>query len=88
MTIWDDRILETLRNEGPLSVGELADFDHVRVSRAHVGRRCQRLSKYGLLDAFANGVYSITEEGEKYLDGEVDAGELEDLTESKNGVQA
>lgn len=73
MTIWDDRILEFLRENGPSSVGELTDSEYIRVSQPHVSRRCKRLAEHGFLDTFANGVYAITERGEAYLDGDLDA---------------
>lgn len=76
MTIWDDRILEYLRdNDGAASVGELADSDVVRVSNPHVSRRCKKLLEHGLVRDLGNGVYALTERGEKYLDGELDANE-------------
>jgi Mn-dependent DtxR family transcriptional regulator len=73
MTLWDDRILELLYNRGPMSVGELGETDVIRVTRPHVSRRCKKLAENGLLNTYANGVYDITEEGERYLNGEIDA---------------
>ena len=73
MTIWDDRILEILRDEGPLPVGELSKWGSVRISQSSVSRRCRKLADHGLLHAIGNGVYAITEEGEGYLDEEYDA---------------
>jgi DeoR/GlpR family transcriptional regulator of sugar metabolism len=72
-TIWDDRILEVIREEGSGSPKELADRDDIRVSRQHVSRRLQKLADHGMLKPLANGVYIITDEGEAYLDGEYDA---------------
>ena len=73
MTIWDDRILETIRDEGPQPVGKLTEKEGVRISQPHVSRRCSKLAEHGLLRAIGNGVYGITEEGEGYLDEEYDA---------------
>jgi len=73
MTIWDDRIAETLRADGPMSVGKLASLDDIRVSKSTVSRRCNKLAENGLIVHIGNGVYGITEEGEGYLDGEYDA---------------
>jgi Mn-dependent DtxR family transcriptional regulator len=79
MTLWDDRILEyALNNEGA-SVGEMADSDVIRVSQPHVSRRCNKLAENGLLRALGNGVYVITEEGKRYLKGEIDAGTLREV---------
>jgi Mn-dependent DtxR family transcriptional regulator len=73
MTIWDDRILETLRNEGAMSVGKIAEREDIRVSHSSVSRRCSKLADHGLTIHLGNGVYDITEEGEGYLDEEYDA---------------
>jgi Mn-dependent DtxR family transcriptional regulator len=86
MTIWDDRIMEVLREEGPLSVGELTDHDSIRISHSQVSRRCSRLAEHGLLDSFANGVYSLTGQGESYLNGELNADELQ--TDDEEGKAA
>jgi len=71
MTIWDDRILEYLRENSGASVGEITKSDFVAVSNAHVSRRCQKLADHGLIRLIGNGVYVITKRGEKYLDGEI-----------------
>lgn len=73
MTIWDDRILEHIRENEGGRVGELAEKSNVRISNPHVSRRCRKLSDNGLLRDLGNGVYVITDEGEAYLDGEYDA---------------
>ncbi|SDM50717.1 hypothetical protein SAMN04487949_1895 [Halogranum gelatinilyticum] len=73
MTIWDDRILEVIREEGSGSPKQLADSGFIHVSRAHVSRRLKKLAENGMLTALGNGVYIITEKGEQYLDGEWDA---------------
>lgn len=70
----DDRVLEFLRSEGtnlPTNVAE-----ELSLSRKYVGERCRILADYGLLENLGQGVYRITEEGEQYLDGELDAEEL------------
>jgi len=73
MTIWDDRILEEIRNEGAGRVGKLGDTETIRISNPHISRRCKALAEHGLLTALGNGVYTITKKGEAYLDGEFDA---------------
>jgi Mn-dependent DtxR family transcriptional regulator len=77
MTIWDDRILELIRGEGSGSPTELSESDFIRVSPQHVSRRLKTLAEHGMLQHLGNGVYVLTEIGEDYLDGEVDANELE-----------
>jgi predicted transcriptional regulator of viral defense system len=73
MTIWDDRILEYVKEYGGATVGELTDSDVIHVSNAHVSRRCRKLSEKGFLRPIGNGAYVITEIGGAYLDGEYDA---------------
>jgi len=92
MTVWDDRILEFIREtEGEsASVGKLADSDIIHVSNSHVSRRCQKLSEKGLLLPLGNGVYAITDEGKAYLDGEYNAEEdaYIDISDENNGPTA
>jgi Mn-dependent DtxR family transcriptional regulator len=76
MSIWDDRILEFLREEGPASVGAISDNQYIRISNPSVSRRCAKLAEKGFLTPFGNGVYGITDRGEQYLDEELDADEL------------
>ncbi|WP_084568930.1 winged helix-turn-helix domain-containing protein [Halostagnicola larsenii] len=73
MTIWDDRILEYLRENEGATVGELTDSESIRVSNAHVSRRCKKLAEHGLLTPIGNGAYVITDVGKAYLDEEYDA---------------
>lgn len=77
----DERILEFLRAEGnhqPSRIAEgLADLAaDVEYHPNHVGRRCRMLAAGGLLLNEGNGVYAVTETGERFLDGEVDAATL------------
>ncbi|AFZ71435.1 IclR helix-turn-helix domain-containing protein [Natronobacterium gregoryi] len=73
MTIWDDRILEIIREEDAGRVGDLAERDGIRISQPSVSRRCQKLAEHGLLRPLGNGVYTITDRGKAYLDEEYDA---------------
>jgi len=88
MTIWDDRLLEVIREKGSGSPKELADTDYIRVSRQHVSRRLSTLADHGLLDHLGNGVYVLTEKGNRYLEGELDAAELPDKSEENGGATA
>lgn len=88
MTIWDDRILELIREEGSGSPKELSDTKYVRVSRQHVSRRLKRLAEHGMLNHLGNGVYVITKVGEEYLEGEIDADELPDTSEENGAASA
>lgn len=73
MTIWDDRILEIIRDEDAGRVGDLAERDIIRISQSSVSRRCKKLAEEGLLRPLGNGVYTITDEGAAYLEEEYDA---------------
>ena len=93
MTLWDDRILEYIRAEGGASVGKLGEQDFIKISNPHVSRRCKKLADHGLLRPLGNGVYVITERGERYLDGEISTYEDEpdeipdqDDSEDESGV--
>jgi len=71
MTIWDDRILEVARDRDSVSPKELEDTGYFRISRQQVSRRLSKLKDHGLLQHLGNGVYVITERGERYLAGEI-----------------
>lgn len=73
MTIWDDRILEIIREEESGTSTELAEREEIHVAQSTVSRRLQKLADRDLLRALGNGVYMLTDEGEAYLDGEYDA---------------
>lgn len=93
MVLWDDRILETIRNDKDKigRVGDLAENKHIRISRSSVSRRCQKLADHGLLRKVGDGVYILTERGEKYLNGEINTyedkpDELPQVDDNENGV--
>jgi repressor of nif and glnA expression len=79
----DERILEFLRefgNHPPKAIrdklneaGEGMDY-HAE----HIGRECRQLADYGLVVNVGGGTYSITELGEQFLDGELDASTLDE----------
>lgn len=68
----DDRILEFLLEEGPSTPTKMHDDGRIRFSRPYINKRCKILSEHGLLKHLGNGVYVITDEGEQYLEGELD----------------
>lgn len=71
----DDAILETLQEEGnqqPVHVAE-----KINRHRKYVGERLRKLAEYGLVENLGRGLYRITDEGEQYLAGELDASGLE-----------
>lgn len=71
----DDRILEIIREHGNLTPAAVEKFGGP--SSSHASRRCKKLARYGLLKQIVTGLYSITDPGERYLDEDLDASELE-----------
>lgn len=71
----DDRILELFREHGNLTPAAVEKFGGP--SSSHASRRCKKLARYGLLEQIVTGLYELTEEGEAYLDEDLDASELE-----------
>lgn len=59
----------------------MAEDERMYFSDQYIGRRCRKLAEHGLLQNLRNGVYAITEDGERYLEGEFDAAELEGTEE-------
>lgn len=82
MVLADDRILEFLSENGPRSPLKMHESEAIRYSRGYINSRCQKLADYGLVRNIGNGVYQITEKGEQYLEGDLDAAELEDKTKN------
>lgn len=77
----DDRILEIFRERGNLTPAAVEEFGGP--SSSHASRRCKKLARHGLLEQIVTGLYTITDEGEAYLDEEFDASELEPLEDSE-----
>lgn len=78
MVLADERILEFLDSEGPQPPSEIAADERVRFSTQHVNKRLWKLTDAGLTRRIGQGVYAITEQGEGYLAGELDAASLEE----------
>ncbi|ELY92317.1 hypothetical protein C483_08392 [Natrialba hulunbeirensis JCM 10989] len=76
----DERILEVL-NTG-LELGPSTIARNIDRHRTGVSRRLSVLTDYGLAKQVDDGYYAITDLGEQYLEGELDASELD---ESANG---
>jgi Mn-dependent DtxR family transcriptional regulator len=77
MSIADERILEFLRENESGTPTTISRDEYVRFGRSHVHQRITKLERYGLVRFLGNGVYILTDEGERYLKGELDAAELE-----------
>lgn len=75
MVLADDRILEYLYEEETASPSEMAKSGFVRYTSSYISQRCQKLVNHGLLRNLGRGVYTITDQGEQYLRGELDTTE-------------
>ncbi|RZH66551.1 DUF2161 family putative PD-(D/E)XK-type phosphodiesterase [Natrinema altunense] len=76
----DERIMETMRDEGNLTPQAVDNFGVC--SRSHASVRLSKLNKYGLVDRIAQGLYRLTENGRAFLDEELDASELEPVEDT------
>lgn len=76
MVLADERILEYILENESSTPKNMEDSGYVRYSRQHISNRCKKLVDHGLLQHLGNGVYIITDTGEEYLEGELDAQEL------------
>jgi predicted transcriptional regulator len=73
MTVWDDRILEYIYNNGTATPTEIANSEFVHVTAQHISNRLQKLHDHELVESLGNGVYQITTTGSYYLAGGYDA---------------
>jgi predicted transcriptional regulator len=80
MVLLDERILEFLQEEGPHTPSKIAEDSRIPYGAQHVGNRCRKLAENGFARNIGNGVYTITERGERYLEGD-DPYRLEDNDE-------
>lgn len=71
----DERILETMRDEGNLTPRAVSDFEVT--SQSHASDRLSELASYGLVERISRGLYRLTDDGEAFLDEDLDAAELE-----------
>jgi len=87
MVLTDDRILEYLRENETGGATEMAESGLIRYSRGYISQRFAKLKEHGLVRPLGNGVYTITERGERYLDGEIDTSEdkPDEVPEVNNG---
>lgn len=76
----DERILELLAESElvltPTVLGENLGYD-----RSWVSERLKKLRDHGLVVRIARGKYRISERGEAYLSGDLDANELQQTEE-------
>lgn len=81
LTQADERILEFLLKYGNHQPKAIRDRlreigKRMEYHQNHVGERCRELADYGLVVNVGGGVYSISDEGKRFLEGELDAADL------------
>ena len=86
LTQADERILEFLTEKGnhpPSAIAENISKmgSEVNYNSMYIGNRCRKLANAGILLNVGGGTYSITEDGERFLDGDLDAGDLPEPSE-------
>lgn len=64
-------------DEHPILVSPKVLAVNIEYDRQYVSRRCSALVDAGLLESVDTGLYALTEIGEAYLEGNIDAKELE-----------
>jgi DNA-binding IclR family transcriptional regulator len=79
----DDRILEVLRSSGLILTPSIIAYN-IDKSREEVSRRLSELIERDFAERVERGKYQISDDGVAYLDGELDAGKLD---EEGNGEQ-
>lgn len=72
----DDRILEVL-DASDLVLSPAVIAKNVDATRVHVNRRLSVLVEYGMATRVERGYYEIAPLGSRYLDGELDADDLD-----------
>ncbi len=71
----DDPILEFIEHVGEVTPSVIAR--NVDLHRKYVSRRLRELVEYSVVETSGDGFYRVTELGEQYLAGDLDASELE-----------
>jgi hypothetical protein len=75
MVLTDDRVLEYLRENETGGATEMAESGLIPYTRGYISQRLSKLADHNLVKPLGNGVYRITERGERYLDGELNTSE-------------
>jgi len=72
MTLVDDRVLEFIDENGSGSPTKMKNEGPIQYSTGYISERCKKLVEEGLLNHLGNAIYTITDDGEKYLSGDLD----------------
>jgi hypothetical protein len=73
----DDHLLALLRTGRKDTFAAVAA--QLPLAREEVAERCRTLATYGLVEHLGSDIYTISSLGEQYLDGEVEATELDGM---------
>jgi predicted transcriptional regulator len=76
----DEHILEVMRDEGNMTPNALEMMD-VTVAN-YASNRLSKMAQYGLVERVVQGLYRITDDGVAFLNGELDASQLESTEDS------
>lgn len=71
----DDHLLALLRTERKDTFNAIAG--QLPLSRENVAQRCRALADHGLVDHLGSDIYTISSLGQRYLDGEIDATDID-----------
>jgi len=71
----DEVLLETIRDEGNMTPYALEHTFDVTAAN-YASNRLSELADYGLVERLGRGLYRITDDGEAFLDEELDASAL------------
>lgn len=80
MTQGDDRILETLESSG-LILSPAVIAKNIDYTRNYVNKRMRKLRDECLVERVEDGYYRISDRGQAYLRGELDADDFENVEE-------
>lgn len=81
MVLVDDRILEFCNEYGPVSPTTFLEKSKLEYSRPYINNRMRMLQDAGFLLMLGNGVYDISELGQNYLLGEIEAPGITEIEE-------
>jgi hypothetical protein len=73
----DDTILELIREHGHLTPAGIEYYAGDSPRANHASRRASTLADAGMLEEVVEGLYRITDDGEQWLEGDLDASTLD-----------
>jgi len=76
MTAADDRILESLESSNLVLSPRVLAYN-IDYTRNYVSKRLSKLVDAGLIEKVDDGLYQITDFGRDYLNGELDAEDID-----------